>query len=155
MERINAFSDDCDYDASDPAGYRSGIVRVSKALGAEDLAVNVLELPPGQGVCPYHYEYAEEWLTVLDGAVVVRTPDGEEQLSRGDIVSFPAGAAGAHKVSNREEATARLMMFSSAREPAVAVYPDSDKLGVWPGEERDVVMLRRSDGHVAYFDGES
>ena len=47
------------------------------------------------------------------------------------------------------------MMFSSAREPAVAVYPDSDKIGVWPGEEHDVVMLRRSDGHVGYWDGES
>jgi hypothetical protein len=46
------------------------------------------------------------------------------------------------------------MMFSSAREPAVAVYPDSDKIGVWPGNSADEVMLRRADGGVDYWDGE-
>ena len=45
-------------------------------------------------------------------------------------------------------------MFSSAATPAVAVYPDSDKIGVWPGSEQDVVMLRRADGHLNYYDGE-
>jgi hypothetical protein len=45
-------------------------------------------------------------------------------------------------------------MFSSAHEPAVAVYPDSDKIGVWPGRDQDVVMLRRAGGHVDYYDGE-
>jgi hypothetical protein len=46
-------------------------------------------------------------------------------------------------------------MFSSAREPAVAVYPDSDKIGVWPGRREDSVMLRRADGNVDYWEGES
>jgi len=46
-------------------------------------------------------------------------------------------------------------MFSSAREPAVAIYPDSDKIGIWPGNEADNVILRRADGHVDYWDGES
>ena len=91
---------------------------------------------------------------MLDGSVVVRVPDGEEQLERGDVVAFAPGAAGAHKVANPGSATARVMMFSSAREPCVAVYPDSDKIGVWPGSDADVVMLRRSDGNVDYWDGE-
>jgi hypothetical protein len=46
-------------------------------------------------------------------------------------------------------------MFSSAGEPAVAVYPDSDKIGVWPGNSDDHVMLRRADGDVGYYEGES
>jgi hypothetical protein len=36
----------------------------------------------------------------------------------------------------------------------VAVYPDSDKIGVWPGNDADRVMLRRADGHTGYYDGE-
>ncbi len=36
---------------------------------------------------------------------------------------------------NRSDASARMLMFSSARVPAVSVYPDSDKIGVWPGNE--------------------
>jgi uncharacterized cupin superfamily protein len=152
--RANVLSDDFEYDESDPEGYRAGVARVGKAAGGEDLAVKSFELPPGESVCPYHYEYAEEWLLVLDGDVVVRTPDGEHELQRGDLVRFAPGPDGAHKASNPGELTARIVMFSSAREPAVAVYPDSDKLGVWPGNDADKVMLRRADGGVDYYDGE-
>jgi uncharacterized cupin superfamily protein len=102
----------------------------------------------------YQYEYEEEWLVVLDGSVTLRTPASERQLERGEVVCFSPGPAGAHKVTNRGGEAARIMMFSSAREPAVAVYPDSDKIGVWPGNPADEVMLRRADGHVAYWDGE-
>jgi hypothetical protein len=55
-------------------------------------------------------------------------------------------------VANAGDDTVVALMWSSAREPSVAVYPDSDKLGVWAGE--DHVLLRRSDGHVDYYDGE-
>jgi hypothetical protein len=44
-------------------------------------------------------------------------------------------------------------MFSSARVPAVSVYPDSNKLGVWPGDERDELIFRR-DTAVPWSDGE-
>jgi uncharacterized cupin superfamily protein len=151
MRRANVLSERCEYDETDPTGYRSAVARIGKAVGGEALAVKVYELPSGESVCPYHYEYEEEWLLVLDGAVVVRTVDGEQELERGEI---PAGPAGAHKATNRRDGTARVMMFSSTREPAVAVYPDSDKIGVWPGNPHDQVMLRRIDGAVDYWDGE-
>ena len=155
MRRANVLSVACDYDEADPDGYRSGVAEIGSVVGGEALAVKVYELPAGESVCPYHYEYEEEWLVVLDGAVSVRTPDGEEELGRGEAVCFPPGPAGAHKAINRGEAPARIMMFSSAREPAVAVYPDSDKIGVWPGNPDDNVILRRVDGDVDYWDGES
>jgi uncharacterized cupin superfamily protein len=155
MARPNIFSDKCAYEPSDPEGYRSGAARVGRDAGGNALAVKVYELPEGESVCPYHYEYEEEWLVVLDGAVSLRTPQGEETLAAGEIVCFPPGPAGAHKTTNRGPGTARIMMFSSAHEPAVAVYPDSEKIGVWPGNPDDRVMLRRADGGVDYWDGES
>jgi uncharacterized cupin superfamily protein len=155
LRRASFLSNSFDYDASDPDGYRSGVINVGKTIGADALAVKVFEIPAGQHLCPYHYEYEEEWLVVLDGVVRVRTPDGEETLERGEIVQFPSGPTGAHKVSSGGEATARIMMFSSAREPSVAVYPDSDKIGVWPGNADDQVILRRADGAVDYYDGET
>ena len=84
----------------------------------------------------------------------MRVPGGEHELQPGDIVRFPPGPDGAHKVTTQGEQTARVLMFSSAREPSVAVYPDSDKIGVWTGNEADHVMLRRADGNVDYYDGE-
>ncbi len=129
-------------------------MRLARALEAKELSVNLFEIPPGESLCPYHYEYNEEWLLVLDGDLLLRVPDGEEQIGRGDVVAFPAGPEGAHKLTNRAEAPARIVMFSSAHEPAVAVYPDSDKIGVWSGNDADSFMLRRGDGHVGYFEGE-
>jgi uncharacterized cupin superfamily protein len=154
MRRANVFSAKCDYEETDPEGYGSGAARVGEAVGGAALAVKVYELPAGQSICPYHYEYEEEWLLVLEGDVEVRTPEGEETLTRGEIVCFPPGPQGAHKTTNRGETMARIAMFSSASEPAVAVYPDSDKIGVWPGNAADEVMLRRADGGVDYWDGE-
>ena len=115
----------------------------------------MFEIPAGQSLCPYHYEYEEEWLIVLEGSVLVRTPAGEQALARGDVVAFPPGPDGAHKARNAGPEAARVVMFSSAREPAVAVYPDSGKVGVWPGDDRDELMFRRADGDVGYYDGES
>ena len=154
MRRANVFDDTYEYDKTDPPGFRASVAPVGKTAGGEALAIKSFELPPGESVCPYHYEYEEEWLLVLEGAVVVRTPEGEQELRRGDLVCFPPGPSGAHKASNRGDAPARIVMFSSAREPAVAVYPDSDKIGVWPGNEEDRVMLHRRDGAVEYYDGE-
>jgi uncharacterized cupin superfamily protein len=113
----------------------------------------VYDLAPGSSSSPYHYEYKEEWLLVVDGDVVVRVPDGERPLSRGEIVCFPAGPAGAHKISNRSDTPARVLLFSSSSVPAVSVYPDSDKIGVWVENEDDDRIFRRGNA-VPWSDGE-
>ena len=154
--RPNVHDPDLEFDDSDPAGYRAGMDRLGPRVGAERLGASVYDLPPGQSVCPYHYEHAEEeWLIVLEGSPTLRTPEGEEALARGEVVCFPPGPASAPKVTNRGEAAVRVLMFSELRWPAVTVYPDSDKIGVYTDPERtDNVIVRRSSD-VDYFDGES
>jgi uncharacterized cupin superfamily protein len=120
-----------------------GRIDVARGAGSAETAMYVYDLSPGQSQCPYHYEYAEEWLLVIDGTIVVRTPNGEHTLQRGDVVCFPPGPAGAHKIMNRSDAPARTLMFSSSRVPAVSVYPDSNKIGVWPGNDVDDLVFRR------------
>jgi uncharacterized cupin superfamily protein len=144
-----------DYDASDPEGYRAGMGRFGKSIGAKQLGGSVYELPTGQSICPYHYEYGnEEWLIVLEGRPTLRHPDGEEELEPGDVVPFLEGPKGAHKVTNRTAKTARVLMVSTNREPSVAVYPDSGKIGVWPGSRRDTFMIKRGRS-VGYYEGET
>lgn len=131
-----------------------GRVDVGSAAGSAATAMYLYELEPGASSCPYHYEYEEEWLLVVDGSVVVRVPDGERMLERGDVVCFPAGPRGAHKIMNRTEAPARTLAFSPARAPALSVYPDSDKVGIWTGDgENDDLFFRRGT-RVAWSDGE-
>lgn len=154
MARPNIYTDEFEYDESDPPGYRGGMARVGDEAGGEELVVKLFELPPGESLCPYHYEYVEEWLIILDGEITLRAPDGERQLGRGEVVRFPPGPDGGHKTTNNGQSTARMLMFSSAREPSISVYPDSDKMGIWPGDDRDNLMVRRADGHLDYYDGE-
>jgi len=120
-----------------------GRIDVGQATGSTETLMFIYDLAPGQSSSPYHYEYDEEWLLVVDGTVVVRAPDGEHTLERGDIVRFPAGPDGAHKVMNRSDAPARTLLFSSRRGLAVSVYPDSDTIGVWAGGDDDLVFERR------------
>jgi uncharacterized cupin superfamily protein len=154
MTSVNIFTAEMEYDAEDPAGYNAAVSNVGKQAGGDELAVKLFDVPAGQSLCPYHYEYVEEWLLVLEGEVVVRVPDGERRLQRGDLMCFARGPDGAHKVSNTEQQTARVLMFSSDPDLAVAVYPDSDKIGVWTGNPDDKLMLKRADGQVAYWEGE-
>ncbi|HET7556308.1 MAG TPA: cupin domain-containing protein [Gaiellaceae bacterium] len=120
-----------------------GRLDVAGALGSSDTVMFVYDVAPGGSSSPYHYEYEEEWLLVVAGSIVVRTPDGERTLEEGDLVRFPAGPAGAHKVMNRGDAPARTLMFSRATVPAVSVYPDGDTIGVWAGNEADELVFRR------------
>jgi uncharacterized cupin superfamily protein len=155
MERINLFNVPVQYDEPDPEGFRAGMARVGSSIGASMLGGSVYELPPGQSNCPYHYEYGnEEWLIVLSGRVTVRHPDGHEDFDPGDVVCFPEGPAGAHRLTNHGDETVRVLMISTMVEPNAAVYPDSDKIGMWPGGgNADKIMVRRSSA-VDYYDGE-
>lgn len=142
-------------DRDDPEGYRVGAAALHSLVGAERLRANVFELPPGEAVCPYHYEYPdEEWLVVLEGTPTVRRPDGERVLVAGDVVCFPAGPEGAHKVTNRSSERARVLIFSDHASTGVAIYPDSNKIGVSTGNEHDKILVKRESG-VGYYEGET
>jgi uncharacterized cupin superfamily protein len=156
MEIFNLFDAELDVepDGTEPPGYdRVRAVRVGRKIGATRLGMSIYELPPGQGICPYHFEWTdEEWLIVLEGEPTLRTPEGERTLQPGDTVCFPAGPDGAHWTGNRTDATVRVALLSTKSPIGVAEYPDSDKVGVWAGDGTHY-MLRRSD-HLEYWDGE-
>jgi uncharacterized cupin superfamily protein len=154
VRRVNIAAPDFQYDPTDPSGFQSGMFRCGPGLGAQRTGASVYEIPPGQAICPYHYEYPEEeWLLVLEGRPTLRHPDGEDQLEPFDVAFFPVGPDGAHAVRNHTDATVRVLMFSTVSHPAAAVYPDSDKIGIWTGNDADKLMVRRSSG-VEYFEGE-
>jgi uncharacterized cupin superfamily protein len=143
--------------ASRPEGFRRGVLQLGPLIGASLIGATLYELPPGERIGPYHYEYNnEEWLLVVQGQPTLRTPDGEQALRPGDVVAFPEGPAGAHAVANGTDEHVRVVMLSTKRKPAVAVYPDSDKLAVWrlDGDERDELIVKRSAG-TEYWEGEA
>jgi len=110
-------------------------------LSSEETAMYLYDMDPGDSF-PYHYEYVEEWLLVVDGTVVVRNPEGEVELDRGVLLRFPPGPDGAHQILNRGDATARVLLFSKLALPAISVYPDTDAVGVWPDDDTEFYFRR-------------
>ena len=93
---------------------------------AEGLSVSKHELAPGADLGPYRYDHGNEtWLLVTAGRPTVRHADGEDVLEPGDMVCFPSGPTGAHQVSNRTAAPARLLRLATRHTPSVVVFPDT------------------------------
>jgi uncharacterized cupin superfamily protein len=153
MPRVSIASPEFKYDDSDPEGFRSGMFRAG--FGAKLTGASVYDIPPGQALCPYHYEFGEEeWLVVLEGTATVRTPDGAEPMGSQELAFFPTGPEGAHQIRNDTDEPLRVLMFSNVVLPTGTAYPDSDKVAVWTGFAGDDVIVQRSS-NVGYFHGEA
>jgi len=154
MPRVNLFGDEWE-GGRDRPGWQWKWLPVGERLGASAIGASLYEVAPGQRTFPYHYEYGnEEWLIAVSGRPTLRTPEGERELEPGDVVLFPEGPEGAHQVINRTDGPIRVLILSTKNRPGVAVYPDSDKVGVFPGEAQDRALFLRGSA-VDYFEGEA
>ena len=154
MDRVSLSHPTFTYDLDDPEGFRAGMVRCGPQLGATETGATLYEVPPGQAVCPYHYEYGEEeWALVVEGRPSVRTPEGTEQLEPMQMVWFAKGPSGAHQIRNDTDIPARVLMWSTIVTPTATAYPDSGKVGIWTGVEGEDLMTVRSS-EVGYYHGE-
>jgi len=89
------------------------------------LSGSLHELAPGSPGFRLHMHYgAEEMFFVLSGAPTLRTGDGEEQLSAGDVVHCPEGRDGLHTFTNPTDHPVRLLAVSAGRFPDVVAYPE-------------------------------
>jgi uncharacterized cupin superfamily protein len=149
VERFSLLDGDLDREG-DRGGYRRRSASVGERLGATQIGGSVYDLPEGESTFPYHFHHGvEEWLVVVAGTPRVRIPGGERALRPGDVMCFPSGPEGAHRVSG----PGRVLILSANRSPSISVYPDSDKLGTRPGRDDDRLNFRRRDA-VDYWDGE-
>lgn len=157
MQGVNVHGDEWD-GANDRDGWRARRLSVGKRLEAERLGATMYEIEPGQRTFPYHWHNAiEEMCIVLRGEPTLRDPTGERRLDEGDVVLFPRGERGAHQLRNDTADPVRVLMLSTKADIEVAVYPDSDKIGVMAGPIGDaapVRMLVQGRPDVGYYDGE-
>ena len=85
-----------------------------------------------------HMHYGvEEMFFVLAGTPTVRTPEGDEQLSPGDVVYFPE---------------VRLLAVSSKRFPDVVAYPEQGYAWVATRHPERQVPEDGDSGIIARFD---
>lgn len=102
---------------------------VGEAIGAEQMSASLHALADGERSHPYHFHHGlEEWLLVVAGSPLLRTPEGERVLRAGDVICFPAGPAGAHQVSG----PGTVLIVAENRTPDAIEYPDSGRIGLFP-----------------------
>jgi len=121
--------------------------------GANNALVSVYEVPPGKAAYPYHYHHKnEETFYILSGEGILRTPDGERRVSAGELLFFPTGPAGAHKLINCSDTeNLTYLDFDVVHDVDIAVYPDSDKIGIWG---MGINQIYPQDSNVDYYEGE-
>lgn len=115
--------------------------------------VSLYTIPPGKSAFPYHYHYqSEEVFYIISGRGLLRTPEGDTEVKPGDILAFPACAAGAHKLTNASDTEDLVYIdFDTYHSPEVSFMPDSQKKVVYGKNLRQIV---RDDHDPDYYDGE-
>ena len=115
--------------------------------------VRVYELPPGKSAYPYHYHLKnEETFFILKGEGLLRSAEGERTVKAGDLLFFPAGEEGVHKLTNTSETELLVYLdFDVVHDLDVTVYPDSGKIGIWG---KDTNKIYRMNNDVPYYEGE-
>jgi uncharacterized cupin superfamily protein len=123
-----------------PEPFRSRVLPREKrflgeALGLRSFGVNLTTLPPGRESSMRHWHTLEdEFVYVLEGEVVLRTDAGEQLLSAGQCVGFPAGSGDGHQLVNRSDGPAVYLEVGSRDEADRVFYPDVDMLYNPPGQ---------------------
>ena len=120
---------------------------------AKNSLVSTYEIPPRKSAYPYHFHHKnEETFYILSGEGILRTPDGERKVEAGDLLFFPAGEAGAHKLTNSSDTENLIYLdFDVVHDVDIAEYPDSGKIGIWG---MGINKLYPESADVDYYDGE-
>src|SRR3954454_5168450 len=150
----NVFDDDLDVLREEQhPGYVVGGTALGAHLPMTDLGATLYVLPPGNAQAPYHWHHAaEELLVILAGTPTLRSRDGEHRLRAGDVVSFPRGPAGAHKLLNGSSESVRYLIVSTKPEIEVVEYPDTGNVGL--GSSGQSWRILDEAATRGYWDGE-
>ena len=95
--------------------------------GLTQFGVVRMVLPPGVWSSQRHWHDKEdEFVTVLEGEVVLVTDAGETLMRAGDSAGFLANDGDGHPLQNRADTDAVLLVVGSRREGDGCEYPDID-----------------------------
>jgi uncharacterized cupin superfamily protein len=151
MRRLNFLQDHPWDEDDDDTGIR--VRWFGHPFGTDMLGASLSEYRPGAPGSRMHMHYGvEEMFFVLTGTPTVRTPEGEEQLSPGDVVYFPEGRDGLHTFSNPTDEPVRLLGISTKRFPDVLAYPEEGVAWVATRHPERPVPENGDDGIIARFE---
>jgi len=135
---------------------------VANNLNAKKLGYRVTRVPAGKRAWPLHAHYVnEEMFFVLSGNGSVKIGKEIYPIKEGDFISAPPNPEEPHQIINDSGSSLTYICVSTMLEPEVAVYPDSEKIGVVAGSppgrvdnKAGIFKFVKMDSDVGYWDGE-
>ena len=115
--------------------------------------VAIMEVPPQKSSYPYHFHMGiTEVFYIISGIGSLETPDGEREVAKGDVIVFPPGMQGAHRIMNMSESEMLVYLDCDTTSMSdVAFYPHSGKMGTIVAGEPAFFELK---DRVDYYKGE-
>jgi uncharacterized cupin superfamily protein len=105
---------------------------------------------PGTFSYPYHcHRNAEELFVILEGEATLRSPDGFQTVSKGDIIFFEEGPTGTHQLYNHSSEPFVYLDVRTKANIDVCEYPDSGKISILPAMD-----IFEEASKVRYYAGE-
>mgnify|MGYP001066417617 CR=1 FL=1 len=135
-------------------GYEYKKYEVTKRNEFNQAYICFYEIMPGKASFPKHYHsYNTECFYIIEGSGIIQTIDKELSIKKGDIIVFPFGKAGTHKIINTSMNQNLLYIdFDTTNSPDIIHYIDSNKIGVI---EHGISSTFFKEGdHVDYYEGE-
>jgi uncharacterized cupin superfamily protein len=150
--------DELEFQSHEDGPFQGKYGIISDRIGATKLGYNLTICPPGKKVCPLHNHHInEEMFFILEGEGLLRFGDQEYALRKNDVIACPAGKRDvAHQIVNTGQADLVYLALSTRERADICEYPDSNKVGVYVGEEgkRELRLMFKADQAVDYSDGE-
>ena len=124
--------------------------RFAKLADSKHLEFDIRSLDAGRFSFPYHFHRAsEELFFILSGEVTLRSPEGFQKVTQGDLIFFEEGPLGAHQLYNHNDTPCAYLDIRAIYGIDVCEYPDSGKINILPFQE-----VFESNSKVDYYKGE-
>ncbi len=124
--------------------------RLSTIVESKHMVFDYRTLKQDEYSFPYHFHRnAEELVFIISGSMIMRTPQGLENLKTGDLIFFEIGESGAHQFYNEESESCTYLDIRTTIGLDVCEYPDSGKLNIVPYNE-----IYETSTKVDYLKGE-
>jgi uncharacterized cupin superfamily protein len=114
------------------------------------LHFDIKSLFPVKFSYPYHFHRnAEELFIILEGEATLRSPQGYQTISKGDIIFFEEGSSGTHQLYNHSDEPLTYIDLRTKANIDVCEYPDSGKINILPAMD-----IFEEGSKVSYYSGE-
>lgn len=138
----------------DHDGYDYNKYEVTERKDFDQAYICFYEIMPLSSAFPKHYHsYNTECFYIIKGEGLIETDDDNINVKTGDIIVFPRGKKGTHKLTNTSASDTLLYIdFDTTNSPDIIHYVDSNKIGII--EHNISSTFYRENDNVDYFDGE-